>query len=246
MFKKSLVIIMSATMVFLLSGCTQASMRKEIKGLEEQVASLKSQNEKLQVEKDGLTVTEESVESSLSTVEGETVPSFKKIDGLIKFPNKMTVPNGTTDVNTSVVRVGSIFEFSPTSNWLIKQDGSTVEFNHPSKIWGKIQSVMVEEDYTDESFDMKGHVQQFFDGFPKTNISYQRIYLTESVVGMLGTAKIKVDDEDYVVTAGYMAPSEYGAIFLFAYKDDKSGVQKELIESLLTSGKYGEENLQVE
>lgn len=226
------------------TGCEYLELRSEIKQLNKTIENLQAQNKTLKEQIEGLTVTEVAMETSLYAVEGETVPSFHTIDGQIKFPNKLQIPYSKEDINNSNIMVGSMFKYTPSDNWLVRLKGATLEVSHPSRIWGTIKAVSVDEPVPEPQ--MKPLLQGFFKGFPATTIEYRKIFMEDQVVGLIAKAKIPVNKKEHVVNVGFMTRGEYGQLFLFDYEDNKTGVQQELIDLLISSGTFADSKVKLE
>lgn len=212
--------------------------------LEAQVKSLTEQNEQLLQSQSENTITEQSVDSSLQQIEETGNFEFFKIEDKIIFPDSLVVPDSTVGVSDSNVRVGSEFSFTPSDNWLVRVKGSTVEFNHPANVWGSIKAISVEE--TAPSSTFKPVIQSFFSRFPKTTIEYRSLFLEEYEVGVLASAKMTVDKKDHVVNVGFVTQGESGVLFMFDYEDNKTGIQQELIDSLVGSGVIGDAKIKID
>ena len=245
MMKRKKGLLIGLGLLVMVAGCTDPEGYKaKIEELEAQVLSLESQNEQLALEMGELTITEETIDTSLQTVEGSNVPVFKKIAGSLILPNKLQIPGATDDINNSYMMVGSMYKFFPSNNWIAKMDGASLKLAHPSNIGGTIKAVGATTDIYEE--DMKPIVQSFFTNYPKTTISYRKIFMDDYVVGMMASAPITVDGKENKVTVGFAKRGEYGVLFLFNYEDDGSGVQKELIDLLISSGMVGDSKLKLE
>jgi hypothetical protein len=233
------------TMVFamsVLAGCGDNT--GEIKTLTDQVAGLTKQNELLQKQVGSMSVTEVKPENSLKTVAGAVVPTFETIAGKIQFPNKLTLPDSRDDVNNSNMMVGSRFKFTPSNNWIANMNGTTLEVSHPSKIWGSIKAVIVRDGVAEDK--MQPMLQAFFTGFPATTIKYRKVFMDDRTVGMIASAPIEVDAKPYVINVGFATRGENGVMTLFAYEDNKSGVQQELIDLFVGSATYGDVKIKLE
>jgi hypothetical protein len=242
---KSRLIGLSSAAVILtavLSGCGDQS--DTIKSLEAQNEALQSQINVLSTQADNMTVTEVTPDSSLYIVEGSGVPTFQTIDKMLKFPNKLTIDDSKDDVNNSNVRVGSMFQYTPSNNWQMKLDGATLNVGHPSSIWGSIKAITVADRVPEAN--MQAMLQGFFKGFPKTTISYRKVFIDDSVVGMIAKAEITVDKKPYIVNAGFMTRGDYGQLMLFSYKNTNAGVQQELVDLLISSGTFGSSKVKLE
>lgn len=227
-------------------GCSknEIAQKKKIEQLEATIEAKDEEISSLKKDMNNLTITEVLPETSLREVEGSTVPTFETIDGKIKFPNSLVVPNSNEDINNSYVQVGTKFKFTPSSNWLYSLKGATLNVNHPSKVWGSIKAISV-ADLVLEA-DMQPMLQKFFEGFPGTTITYRKVFIEDRISGMIAKSAIPVDGKEYMLNVGFVQRGEYGILLLFAYEDDKSGVQQELIDLLLSSGVYGDESIKLE
>lgn len=187
------------------------------------------------------------METSLQRIVGSDVPVFKRIDGILKFPNKLQIPNSSDDVNNSRIQVGSYFTYTPSDNWAVRVRGTILDMSHAQKIWGSIKAVQVDDSSSsDGQTDPKTIIQDFFKGFPATTIKYRKLFMDEYSVGLLGNATITVDNKKYKLTVGYLTRGEAGQLYLFGYEDNKSGVQQELIDLLIGSGVYGDSKIKIE
>lgn len=236
-----LALIISAT---LLSGCGDAAQKAEIKELKTTVEALEQENLSLQEYLDGMSITEVRGDSSLQVVDGKTVPEFVTIEGKLKLPNRLKLPNASDDANNSNILVGSQFKYTPSSNWLVKMNGATLELTHPSKIWGTVKAVKVLESVLEP--EMQGILQSFFSGYPTTTISYRKVFMDDRVVGMIADAEITVDSKPYMLNVGFVTRGEFGQLYLFTYEITEQAVQQELIDLLVNSGRYGDSKIAIE
>lgn len=231
-------VVFTAALV-LLTGCGKKDA--EIEALRAQNASLSTQIADLSSQLENATqITELTVENSLFSIDGKPNGEFKLVDGKINFPKSLMFPEGTSalDASNSLVRVGSKFIYYPSDSWLVNVRGTTLNFSHPADIWGSIRSVKMLDVMTVDQ--MKAQFTAFFKPFPSTNISYKDVFLDDTLVGMIATAPIKVEGADHVVTAALVFKGDFGQIILFDYKDNKSGLQQELINALIKTGTSGD------
>ncbi|MFL8710813.1 hypothetical protein Q3304_08605 [Clostridioides sp. GD02377] len=249
MEKKKKTIILITT---LLSSCVLFT------GCDKRVSQLKSENKKLnqnieskdriigQLQKDirGLKITEESPTTSLRSVEGSSVPEFVTIDGKIEFPTRLEMPNSTEAVNNSYILLGNKYRFVPSNNWLVKLQGNTLDCSHPSRVWGNLKAIGMKEEIQKDV--LKEMLKSFFNSFPATNITYREAFIDSRNAGLIANAPITVDKKQYAVNVGVIQKGEYGVLILFVYEDDKSGVQQELIDLLISSGSYADYKISLE
>lgn len=228
-------------------GCgdkTISSQRKEIKNLKATIESQKATINQLNKDIEGLGITEVQHDSSLKEVEGSKVPIFETIDGKIVFPTRLDMPNASEAANNSNVLVGDKYKFKPSTNWVMRLQGSTLELSHPSKVWGNLKAISIAEPLPKDT--LKQLLQGFYKDFPGTTITYRDIFIDGRNAGMLSRAPITVDDKPFVVNAGVIQKGEYAMLILFAQEEDGSGVQQELVDLLISSGHYGDYKISLE
>lgn len=136
------------------------------------------------------TVKEVVPTTSLQRVEASQVPELWLIEGDFIAPNPLKVPDATESVNDSYMQIGQKFVFRPSDRWVVTSQGATYEFGHPQQIWGKIRALSIKELIPEA--DMKPLISDFFVGYPATEITYNKIFIDDRVVGMRGKAKATV------------------------------------------------------
>lgn len=246
--KYSLIFVLISVML-VLTSCGDKTKeineyKAQIEALEGQVESLQNIKASLEQQMQDLTIQEVVPESSLRKVEGTRVPVFETIDGVIKFPNALILPDSKDDVNNSNIRVGSRYTVAPSSNWMLSLNGVTLNASHPSKIWGSVKAVTTKEAVLEA--EMQPILQSFFDGFPATTISYRKIFIEDRVTGMLASAPLVIDGKDYTINVGFSSRGENAILMLFAYEHENVGVQQELVDLLIRSMRFNESNLKLE
>lgn len=219
----------------LLTGCFGKSDKELLK---EQVASQERIIADLNKQ---LEAGSQQFEASLMTIEATGQQEFVTIKNKLNFSTDVGMSLTTDDVNNTNVRVGSAFTFTPYNNWTVKVDGSTVNFEHSSKVWGSIKALK-STDIVDKptSEEMKTNITNFFATHAVKNTKFRKLYMADRLVGYLGEGEIIVDKKKYVLVSGLYLYGEYGGVVLFTYEDNQTGVQQELIDLLLSSGRYNE------
>lgn len=168
------------------------SLNNQIKTNQENWAAEKSQLEQAIAD---TTVKEVVPITSLQRVEGSQVPELWLIEGDFIAPNLLEIPGTSLGVNDSYVQIGQKFVFKPSDRWVLTSQGSTFEFGHPQKIWGKIMALNAKDIMPEDQ--MQDLIQKFFTGYPATEITYRKIFIDDKVVGKIGKAPITVK---YTVT----------------------------------------------
>lgn len=225
-------------------------LNNQVAMLEATIKSKDSKISELKVAVDDTTVKEVIPETSLQRVEGSEVPQLWLMDGDFIAPNKLEVPTVIADVNNSNIQIGSIFKFIPSENWLMTIKGTTVEFSHPAKIWGKVKALSHTERIALEP-EMKQIIQNFFIGYPSTTITYRKIFFEDLLSGYMGRAAITVKDteagteKEMMLNVGFAQRGDYTISFLFV-NDTESVVSQELIDLFLKSISFGESKMKIE
>lgn len=163
------------------------SLNNQIKTNQENWAAEKSQLEQAIAD---TTVKEVVPITSLQRVEGSQVPELWLIEGDFIAPNLLEIPGTSLGVNDSYVQIGQKFVFKPSDRWVLTSQGSTFEFGHPQKIWGKIMALNAKDIMPEDQ--MQDLIQKFFTGYPATEITYRKIFIDDKVVGKIGKAPITV------------------------------------------------------
>lgn len=251
-------IALIAGLVYLVMQIASARISSRVVELEGQVAQLEQtieNNEEAHRQKveelnqaiADTTVKEVVPTTSLQRVEGSEVPEFWLVEGDFIAPNSLDIPNASDSVNDSYVQIGQRFTFRPSDRWILTSQGSTYEFSHPQKIWGKIRALSVKELVPEA--EMKDLIQGFFIGYPATEITYRKVFIEDRVVGMLGRAPITVKytdtdgstelEKEMIVNVGFVERADFALSFLFVYDAEGGSTSQELIDLLLRSGTFG-------
>lgn len=194
-----------------------------------------------------MTVTELLPTTSLQRVEATGVPELWLQEGDFIAPNPLQIPETVDSVNDSYVQIGEKFTFRPSDRWLLNSQGSTYEFSHPQKIWGKIRALTSKNEVLEA--DMQPLIQSFFLGYPETTITYRKIFIDAKVVGLMGKATVdmhytpeestEATTKEMVINVGFVQRSGYVISFLFVYDAEGGSNSQELLDLLLKSGSYG-------
>lgn len=221
------VIIVLSLVIWLITNIASGRISSRVVELEAEVASLEqtildnnaAHNAKVEELNQAIadtTVKEVVPTTSLQRIEASQVPELWLIEGDFIAPNPINLPDATESVNDSYMQIGQKFTFRPSDRWVITSQGATYEFGHPQQIWGKIRALSVEELVPEDN--MKTLISDFFVGYPATEITYNKIFIDDRVVGMRGkakaTVKYAVDEEIEVpvekqVEVPYESTEEY-------------------------------------
>lgn len=264
------VIVFLALAVWLISNIASGRISSRVVELEAEVAQLEqtiidnnaAHNQKVEELNKAIadtTVKEVVPTTSLQRIESSIVPELWLIEGDFIAPNPIDLPAATESVNDSYMQIGQKFVFRPSDRWVVTSQGATYEFGHPQQIWGKIRALSIEELIAEEN--MKTLISDFFVGYPATEITYNKIFIDDRVVGMRGRAQVtvkytddgslpepsedgtvsteNVHEKDIVINVGFLQRSDYALSFIFVYDAEGGSNSQELIDLLLRSGSYG-------
>lgn len=195
------VIVVLSLAIWLITNIASGRISSRVVELEAEVASLEqtildnnaAHNAKVEELNQAIadtTVKEVVPTTSLQRIEGSQVPELWLIEGDFIAPNPIDLPDASESVNDSYMQIGQKFTFRPSDRWVITSQGATYEFGHPQHIWGKIRALSIEELVPEEN--MKTIISDFFVGYPATEITYNKIFIDDRVVGMRGKAKATV------------------------------------------------------
>lgn len=257
--------ILGTGFYFLLTGNNDkrvVSMKKEIINLNETIVNKDQEIANLHKAVEDTTVKEVIPITSLQRVEGSVVPELRLIDGDFIAPNPLNIPTSQEDVNDTKVQIGSQFSVVPSEGWLMNSQGTTVEFGHGTKVWGKIRAVTHRDRVERDS--RRQIIQNFFVGYPATTISYRDLFFEETLAGAMGSAEVTVKDtqpgppnedgtpgesvvteKQMVINVGFAQRGENTINFLFVHEKTNT-VGQELVDSLLRTGQMGTSKMKVE
>ena len=239
-----LLLILIVVVVFYANPLRVASLNNRIVALESEVASGLQLVDRLRGQIDSMSVTEVKLQTSLRDVGGDGVYEFVRVDGKAIFPNQLQLPNSRDDINNSHVLVGSRFRFVPSNNWSVRMSGTRLDLVHPASIWGSVRSVGIRERVAEAG--MQDILRDFFKGFPATTITYRRVHIDEVVSGLFAQADIVIDGKNNSLMVGFVNRGESAVLMMFLYEDNDTGVQKELVDSFIRSGSFGDSRIRLE
>ncbi len=231
-----LVLLVGVVIVIYANPLQVVNRDNEIRRLSGELNESKREITRLNTVIRNMTVTEVDIQTSLRVISGGAV-EFTKLNDKLVMPNTLRLPKSSEDVSNSNMMVGSRFRFVPSNNWVARMRGSLLELNHPAKIWGSIKAAAVRDRLAEAT--LQSLLRDFFVGFPATVINYRRVFMEDALAGMVASAPITVDGKAHVLIVGIIQRGEQAVMLLFTYEEDNSGVQRELVDSLIRSGLHG-------
>lgn len=181
------------------------------------------------------------VKSGISHMEdGTNRLTFNSIDGKITFPSAFEYPESTQSPNTSSINITTNLTISPTSNWLVKVDGTTLELEHTNGIEGLIKAGDIKNAIPNDSF--QEIFTKFFEEFPPEKIVYSKLFLGEQWWGLQAMTPTRIDGEEAYIRCGMVGFSRQCFTYMFLYRGEQNNFNDETILNLIKTIKlYGQE-----
>ena len=181
---------------------------------------------------------ENEVSSAISiTGDGTGRFTFNSVDSKIIFPTTFQYPGSTATSGDGKVNIVNNVDITPTSNWICKINGSTLELeNISSNISGTIK--VGEQTFIYDAEQLKTDVlSAWFEGLPPSQVTYSYIYIDGKPWGVQATTPTTIDSEDAYLRCGMLA-SETGGLcvtYVFVYRGSQNSDKDESITNLLNS-----------
>lgn len=160
--------------------------------------------------------------------------TFNSVDSKIIFPTSFQYPDSTQAVSSSSVNIVSEVAIEPSTNWVLKLNGTTLELEHTSGISGIIK--IGNQGYIYESSELQTQVlSQWFVGLPPSNITYTNISIGGNNFGSQAVTPTVIDSEDAYLRCGMVAEGDLSVTYVFVYRGSKDINKDESITNLLNS-----------
>lgn len=268
MKNKLLVAVVLVVMLALVgcgNGVSKSDLQNQVDTYLEKIAELGSQIDELK-EINSELGGGEKLDRVVHRLSDGTPGYYNSVLGKVIFDDILTYETGSQVANTSFISLASKFEMSPSSNWIVKLDGNTTQFNHPRGITGYMNicsttDIMKPEDLKTSTVDT--YVQKM----GGRTIASNQLFLDDSLVGWYNEFSIDVNvpveveavetenteenveeavEIEYVkkkmiVKAGSFSQLTNVISFTFMYDDEASS--RELVDNLLSTTKYNNRQL---
>ena len=233
-----------------LSGCNSNGPSKEdlqaenesllasIVEYEDEVAYLKSAL-------DAVNGTDTNYSAITSVSDGSKAETFQSINGKILFNTELTYTDSSQAPNNSALRLTDKINIVPSNNWVIQMNGTTTNFSHPNGIYGTIKVVSIEQLLKGEEVEAN-MLKPFTDSIPYTSKIDSKIYINNIWRGMSSELTILNNNKPAVIKCGLYGVGETGVIYTFYYDGDKDSTKTELVNNLLKTMRYGEQEVTLE
>jgi hypothetical protein len=172
--------------------------------------------------------------------------TFNSVDSKIIFPTAFQYPGSTATSGDGQVDIVNNISITPSSNWICKINGSTLELeNTSSNISGTIK--IGQQNYLYTAEELKTDVlSAWFEGLPQSQVNYTYIYVNNQPYGVQATTPTTIDSEDAYLRCGMLASDNYCITYVFVYRGSQSTDKDESITNLLNSIKILDQGIIVE
>lgn len=178
---------------------------------------------------------DDSLTSAVSSVgDGTGRLTFNSVDSKIIFPSSFQYPGAETAAPSSKVNIVNNVTVTPSSTWIFKLNGSTLELEHSSGISGIIKVGQVYEAYDSELLKTDV-IAPWFSSLPASQVKYKDIFVDESKFGCQAETPTMIDSEDAYLKCGMVAYGENSITYVFAYRGSQDSTKDESIMSVLNS-----------
>lgn len=224
-------------------GCGKDKTYEDMskKELLEEIYSLENDYMVLLEENDNYISLLSTIDSSGSTLPAITSMSdgsgnltFNTYDSKMIFPETWVYPESKEiSSNTSIV-IANNFSISPSSGWITKFNGASLELEHSSGVSGLIKVGQIPEMYDMETFQ-EDVIEPWFNSISRESILYSDIFVDDRMWGTQAKTPIYIDGEDAYLKAGMYGLGDYSVQYVFVYRGEKDASKDEVVDTLLNS-----------
>lgn len=209
----------------------------------EVIGELESKNSKLFSDNANYKKTLEVLSSTGSTSPSISVMSdgsgnltFNTYDSKMIFPSTFVYPD-TTEIsaNTSIV-LSDNFSVSPSSGWITKLNGASLELEHSNGVSGLIKVGQIKKLY-DANKIKEDAVMPWFEGITKETVVYSDIFVNKRMWGTQAKTPIYIDGEKAYLKAGMFGLGNYSVQYVFVYRGENDASKDEIVDAVLNSMK---------
>ncbi len=222
------------------TGPTKEDLQRENSAM---LSLLKENEDKIKSLEDTLKALSGEVNTAIGYMDGGAgKQSFYTINDKVIFPVPFEYKGTTQAPNTAGLSITQNVVVSPSNNWLIKINGTTGEFYHPSNITGvirvgNIQQAIHADKVQEEVF------KPFIDSIPHGNVVYGKLFLDSNCWGNHATIITTVNEKNAVLKAGALGIGNISITYMFYYDGDRDSTKDELIDNLVKTMKVNSQQL---
>ncbi len=251
--KKILAVILVLGISLMITSCgsqgnTDTNYAEQVANLQRENALMaeiiKEDEEKIKSLEDTIAaLTGGEVRAAITSIEkGSNVKTFNSINGATWFITPFEYKGSTLAPSTSKLYITDKVMLVPSSNWIIKMQGSSVEFNHHSGIIGIIKVGTIEEVIPPEQ--IQGSIfQPFINNIPSDKVVYGDIFINERCWGKYANINTTIDAQPATLKAGAIGYGGISVTYMFGYDTEYDATKNELIDTLLKTLKINNQDI---
>lgn len=234
---KSILKIVLLIIIICLSGCggvSKSDLEFENNQLNAEISTLKTEVDKLNSTLKALS-SDGSVKPAVSNINAKSdKQTFNKLADKVVFTTPLEYPDSSQAPNNAKFSLSNNVSVTPTNNWLMVSDGTSLEMNHPAGIHGVIRVVKIQKQLKNELLEER--LQEFIKQFPKdSSISYGDIFLDNYCSGKYADTMTTVDGKKAIIRVGMVGAANTGALYAFYYDGEQDKIKDELIDNIIKS-----------
>lgn len=216
------------------SGPSKSDLQIQVNQLEAELGKVKKEKESAENTLKALTK-EGEVKTYISYVDDKTKTlTFNKLNDRVIFDIPLEYPDSSQTPNNSKISIAGNVNLVPTNNWIMISDGTALELNHTSGIYGNIQVSKIAK--TLKYDEVHAKLEEFNSAIPsEQEPAYGKLFLDTYTSGEYFKRKTLVDSNPAVLTAGLMGAGTIGVAFAFMYDGEPDSTKDEIIGNLLKS-----------
>ncbi len=238
MYKKA-VISLCIIMAIFISGCSEPSKKDlilENNALNSELVRAREDKKALEqtikaFSKDG------GAKAAISYIDSKSNKlTFNRLADKIVFTTPLDYPNSTQAPNNAKFSFNNNVHVTPTNNWLMVSDGTSLELNHVDGIAGSLRLTRIPKQVKD--VDLQAHIEKFAEQLPRlkdADIIYGDIFLDNICCGKYVDAMTTVDGAEAIIRAGVVGSASMAILYIFSYDGARDKTKDELIDNIIKS-----------
>lgn len=161
--------------------------------------------------------------------------TFKSYDSKIVFPSSFQYPGAESTPGNGTIDIASNVTITPSSNWIVRINGSTIELeNTSSGISGTIKVGAQYFLYGADSLQSEV-LSQWFQDIPASHIKYTNIYVSGQPYGCQAALQTTIDSEDAFLRCGMLGVNDMCITYIFVYRGQPDSDKDESITTLINT-----------
>lgn len=178
--------------------------------------------------------------------DGTGKETFNTVDNTFTLPIEFKYPDSAQAPNTSSINISEAVKITPTSNWVCKLNGTTLELSHSSGIAGTITVGSLSRDA--QKFlvtDLQPYMDELLKELPIDSKRPSKLFLNDTQFGVDNISHTYIDQEDAMLRLGLLGYGDVSIQYVFVYKGEQDSAKDETIISLMSTVKVWNNQLSI-